>query len=165
MNLNITLPDKLFKTSIPTVSNIPSPGNPDTFRVERIVDGDTIVIEGNKKLRYIGIDTPETTDPKEPAGCFGLEAAIKNKELVQGKYVRLEKDISETDRYGRLLRYVWVYESPAATGSGVFVNGYLVKEGFALASTFPPDVKYASFFASLQEEARRQNKGLWNLCR
>ena len=78
------------------------------YNVIRVVDGDTIEIEGGQKVRYIGIDTPETVDPSRPVGCYGKEASDKNKELVEGKIVRLEKDISETDRYGRLLRYIYV---------------------------------------------------------
>src|SRR4030042_2567140 len=76
--------------------------------VTRVIDGDTIEIEGGQKVRYIGIDTPEKVDPRPSVQCYGKEAAAKNKELVEGKRVRLEKDVSETDKYGRLLRYVFV---------------------------------------------------------
>jgi endonuclease YncB( thermonuclease family) len=127
--------------------------------VTRVVDGDTIVVslEGiTYRVRYIGIDTPETVHPSEPVECFGKEASDKNSELVAGKTVRLEKDISDTDRYGRLLRYVWVGD--------IFVNDYLVRQGYAYASTYPPDVKYAQQFAQAQSEAEANNRGLWAAC-
>src|SRR3990167_3408922 len=79
-----------------------------TVLVTRVIDGDTIEIEGGQKVRYIGIDTPETVDPRKPVQCFGVEASNKNKELVSGKRDRLEKDVSETDKYGRLLRYIYI---------------------------------------------------------
>lgn len=127
-----------------------------TFLVTRVVDGDTIEISGGQKLRYIGIDTPETVDPARPVGCFGKEASNKNKALVEGKKVRLEKDVSETDKYGRLLRYVYVDD--------VFVNQNLVAEGFAKASSYPPDVKYQEIFRAAEKAARENNKGLWGSC-
>lgn len=127
-----------------------------TVLVIRVIDGDTIEIEGGQKVRYIGIDTPETVDPRKPVQCFGIEASNKNKELVSGKRVRLEKDISETDKYGRLLRYIYVGDT--------FVNLELVKQGFAYSSTYPPDVKYQSQFTEAQRQAKEQNKGLWGSC-
>ncbi len=125
-------------------------------RVTRVLDGDTIrvEIEGQEfPVRYIGIDTPETVDPRRPVGCFGQEASDRNRQLVEGQTVGLEKDVSETDSFGRLLRYVWVGDE--------MVNATLVEEGYALASTYPPDVKYAEQFASLQAEARDDGRGLW----
>ncbi|MBI3335237.1 MAG: thermonuclease family protein [Candidatus Portnoybacteria bacterium] len=79
----------------------------DASKVARVIDGDTIELENGQRVRYIGIDTPETSDPRKPIQCFGIEAAKKNQELVEGKMVRLEKDVSERDRYARLLRYVY----------------------------------------------------------
>lgn len=124
--------------------------------VKRVIDGDTIEIEGGQKIRYIGIDTPETVNPQKPVQCFGKEASLKNKEIVEGKLVSLEKDISETDKYNRLLRYVFAGD--------VFVNDYLVKEGFAKSSTFPPDVKYQQQFQDSEKHARENNLGLWADC-
>jgi endonuclease YncB( thermonuclease family) len=124
--------------------------------VTRVVDGDTIRVEidGQEyRVRYIGIDTPETVDPRRPVGCFGREASERNRQLVDGKIVGLEKDISETDDFDRLLRYVWVGD--------LMVNAALVEEGYALASTYPPDVKYADQFASRQTRARESQSGLW----
>ena len=129
-----------------------------TFKVISVVDGDTIKLENGQTVRYIGIDTPETVHPFKPVECFGKEASAKNKELVEGKTVRLEKDISETDRYGRLLRYVYVGD--------VSVNDYLVRNGFASAVSYPPDVKYQEQFNEAEKEARENKRGLWadNVC-
>jgi micrococcal nuclease len=124
--------------------------------VVNVIDGDTIEvsIEGQTyKVRYIGIDTPETKHPDKPVESFGPEAAAQNEELVGGKVVELEKDVSETDKYGRLLRYVYV--------DGLMVNAELVRLGFAQVSTYPPDVKYQDLFLRLQQEAREANRGLW----
>ncbi len=128
----------------------------DLVMVIRVIDGDTIEIEGKKYVRYIGIDTPETVKPNTSIQCFGQEASIKNKDLVEGKLVRLEKDVSETDKYGRLLRYVYVGD--------VFVNDYLVSEGYAFAASFPPDVKFQKQFSTSEQIARDSNKGLWSAC-
>ena len=125
-------------------------------RVVRVVDGDTIkVAMGSKEVtvRYIGIDTPETVDPRRPVQRFGKEASERNKNLVEGKSVRLEKDVSETDRLGRLLRYVYVNDD--------MVNATLVREGFAHAVSFPPDVRYQDMFRQLEREAREAKRGLW----
>ncbi len=127
--------------------------------VTNVVDGDTIdvLINGQElRVRYIGIDTPETVDPRRPVECFGREASDRNRQLVEGRSVGLERDVSETDQYGRLLRYVWV--------GGEMVNAVLVEEGYATATAFPPDVKYADLFASLQGQAREAGRGLWSAC-
>jgi len=125
--------------------------------VVKVIDGDTIKLDNGQVIRYIGIDTPETVDPRKPIQCFGQEAAKKNEELVLNKKVILEKDISETDRYGRLLRYVYV--------DGLFVNLELVKQGYAYATSFPPDVKHQADFSEAQSYARENNLGLWSACK
>lgn len=132
---------------------VKQPPQEETYLVTRVIDGDTIEIESGQKIRYIGIDTPETVYPSKPVECFGKEASNKNKELVEGKEVKLVKDVSETDKYGRLLRYVWIGDT--------FVNDYLVRYGYAYASTYPPDVKYSEQFVQAQEEARVNSRGLW----
>ena len=131
-------------------------------KVVKVIDGDTIKIETGQTVRYIGIDTPELHHPKKKLECFGKEARDKNRELVEGKLVRLEKDVSETDKYWRLLRYVYVITD--ASPSGIFVNDYLVREGYAYTSTFPPDVKYSDHFRILENQARENLRGLWNKC-
>lgn len=162
----ILLPDNIDLHSIkmPFLSITPTPSSPLLVQVTRVIDGDTVEIGNGVKLRYIGIDTPETKHPSKGIQCFGEEAWKKNKELVEHKYVKLEKDISETDRYGRLLRYVWVFDSPSATGEGIFVNEVLVRNGYAHASTYPPDVKYADLFLEAQNDARKNSAGLWEKC-
>lgn len=132
----------------------PKDNNESVFKVIKVIDGDTIVVEGGEIVRYIGIDTPEIN--KENNNCFAQEAWDMNRELVEGKKVKLKKDVSERDKYGRLLRYVWVDD--------LFINEYLVRNGYASASTFPPDVKYANDFLEFQKQAKEENIGLWNSC-
>jgi micrococcal nuclease len=132
--------------------------NPDiiTAKVTKIVGGNTIEVNINGKtytIRYIGVDTPEMVAPNQPVKPYGPEASAKNKELVSGKEVRLEKDVSETDGYGSLLRYVYVGD--------LFVNAEMVRQGYAQAVTYPPDVKYQDLFLQLQREARAAGRGLW----
>lgn len=124
-------------------------------KVLRVIDGDTIELENGQKVRYIGIDTPETVDPRRDLQCFGKEASLYNKTLVEGKEIYLEKDISQTDRYGRLLRYIYLEEN------GISINEQLVKEGYAVASSYPPDIKYQEKLRLIEQEARNNQKGLW----
>lgn len=131
-------------------------------KVARVIDGDTVELETGETLRYIGIDTPETKHPSKPIQCYGEEAYQANKKLVEGKTVRIEKDVSNTDRYNRLLRYVYI--TTQASPSGILLNDYLVRNGFAFASTFPPDVKYAEQFLDAQRIARENNRGMWKAC-
>ncbi len=139
---------------IPAVSPSP-PNNGVLVKVTNVVDGDTIKIETGQTVRYIGIDTPETVSPGKPIQCYGKEASDKNTELVEGKVVKLEKDISETDKYGRLLRYIWLDD--------VLINELLVREGYAQSSSYPPDVKYQDRLVKAQELAREEQKGLWGI--
>ncbi len=132
-------------------------------KVVRVIDGDTIELETGEKVRYIGVDTPETKHPNKPVQCFGREAAQKNKELVEGKEILLEKDISETDRYGRLLRYIYL-PNPEATDEAIFVNEFLIEQGFAQVITYPPDVKYHPLLLQAQKQAQSEEKGLWGTC-
>ncbi|GAG64351.1 unnamed protein product, partial [marine sediment metagenome] len=124
------------------------------YEVVRVIDGDTIEIEGGEKVRYLGIDTPETKHPQKPVQYYGKEASNKNKELVGGKKIRLESDAQDKDKYGRLLRYVFLED-------GTFVNLELVKRGYAKAYTMPPNVKYKDEFIKAQRIARKNNLGLW----
>ena len=124
-----------------------------TVLVTRVIDGDTIEIEGGAKIRYIGIDAPEIAYAQQAGEFFGQEASEKNRELVEGKRVYLEKDTQNEDDHGRLLRYVWVND--------MMVNAELVKLGYAYSYTCPPNVKYQKYFLQLEEEAREQEQGLW----
>lgn len=139
-----------------TVATSTLPPGLTSATVTRVIDGDTIEVEIDGReytLRYIGINTPETVDPRRPVECFGHEASTFNKQLVLGKTVGLEKDVSETDAFGRLLRYVWLDDE--------MVNATLIREGYAQASAYPPDVKYQGLFSSLQVEAAAAGRGLW----
>jgi micrococcal nuclease len=128
--------------------------------VTRVIDGDTIEVSVRGRLyhvRYIGMDTPEVYFGVEP---MGPEASAANKRLVSGRKVLLEKDVSQTDRYGRLLRFVWLRRADG----WLLVNAELLREGFAQITTYPPDVKYAdTVFLRAQRRAREHNRGLWAL--
>ena len=153
------LPSGLPKISVPKSNNGSADGKfdfPVTWaQVDAVLDGDTIRLSDGNRVRYIGMDTPETeSDPPE---CYAKEAARRNRKLVDGKRVALRKDRSETDRYGRLLRYVYLED-------GRMVNELLVEEGYAVAAEFRPDPQNASRFAELEEEAHQANRGLWGKC-
>jgi micrococcal nuclease len=126
-------------------------------KVIRVIDGDTIVLEGGKHVRLIGIDTPELR-PRNGEGvqCFSGEAAQRTVELTFQKEVRLERDKSETDRYGRLLRYVYVGD--------IFINKTLVEEGFAKARAYKPDTSKQGELAHAMEKAQKEMLGLWKTC-
>jgi micrococcal nuclease len=130
--------------------------------VERVVDGDTIVAHlpgGQERVRLIGIDTPETVDPRKPVQCFGHEASERTKKLLPpGTPIRLERDAEARDRYGRLLAYVYRVDD------GTFVNLALAEEGYAQPLTIPPNVAYADRFAAAAAEARAAGRGLWGAC-
>ena len=110
-----------------------------TARIVRVVDGDTIQLTSGEKVRYVGMNTPETVDPRRPVQCFGHEASARNKELVEGQTVKLVRDVSETDKYGRLLRYVYLLD-------GTFINLKLVQEGYAEVETIAPNVAHVHDF-------------------
>ncbi|MCL0053044.1 thermonuclease family protein [Dehalococcoidales bacterium] len=103
-------------------------------------------------VRYIGIDAPEIHPELE---AYGMEALQANRELVEGKIVHLERDVSETDKYGRLLRYVYVDD--------VFVNAELVRQGLAQAKAYPPNTKYQEYLEKLEQQARLAGKGIWGI--
>ena len=139
------------------ISNVAVANNSSvSAKVVRVVDGDTIVLDSGEKVRYIGVNTPELHHPQKGVECFGKEAYERNKILVEGKVVQLQKDVSETDRYGRLLRYVWV--------DGTLVNESLVREGYAFAASFPPDIAMQKYFEVAQQTARENRTGLWSSC-
>ena len=130
-------------------------------RVTRVVDGDTIIVslDGRReRVRYTGIDTPESVAPNRPVECFGPAASKRNRALVDGRRVRLEFDVERRDRYDRLLAYV------RRTSDGMFVNAELVRSGYAQVMTIPPNVRYADRFLQLQREARSAGRGLWGGC-
>jgi micrococcal nuclease len=137
-------------------------GSSGTARVVRVVDGDTIVVarDGGReeRVRYIGVDTPETVKPRTPVQCFGKKASAFNHRLLNGRRVRLVTDAEARDRYGRLLAYVF------RADDDLFVNAELVRGGYATPLTIAPNVRYAARFRALAAEARRAGRGLWNAC-
>ncbi len=152
----------------PFAEPVPAPvpeGTPSTiatstlYAVTKVVDGDTIHIDINGKsetVRLIGINTPETVDPRRPVQCFGKEASNKAKELLEGKQVRIETEASqgERDKYGRLLGYVFRED-------GLFFNSYMVEEGYAYEYTYNLPYKYQTQFKAAQKTAQENGKGLW----
>lgn len=118
-----------------------------TYTITSVVDGDTFKASSGEVVRLIGIDAPESNAP------YSVESKNKLSELTLNKKVRFEKDISEKDRYGRSLWYVWVGD--------LFVNLEMVRQGYAVAYKYPPDVKYAEQFATAEKEARDSKRGLW----
>ncbi|HEY7622788.1 MAG TPA: thermonuclease family protein [Solirubrobacteraceae bacterium] len=130
-------------------------------QVVRVIDGDTIGVRiggRTERVRYIGVDTPESVKPDTPVQCYAKRAAAANAALVAGHRVRLVGDVEHRDRYGRLLAYVY------REGDGAFVNALLVREGYARTLTIAPNVAHAAEFARLARTARRDGKGLWRAC-
>jgi micrococcal nuclease len=127
--------------------------------VTRVVDGDTAHVELDGRdvtIRFIGIDTPESVAPGQPLECFGPEAAGYTTDRLEGGRVRLEFDVEREDRFGRTLAYVWI-------GDELF-NETLLRRGYALVTTFPPNVRYVERFAAAQRDARERDRGLWRAC-
>lgn len=122
--------------------------------VERVVDGDTVVLSTKERVRYIGLDTPEFYYASKSVEAYAREAAEFNRRLVEHKRVHLEFDMERFDKYGRLLAYVFLED-------GTFVNAQLLQQGYAQLLTIPPNVKYVELFVGLQREAREAERGLW----
>jgi micrococcal nuclease len=118
-------------------------------KVIKVIDGDTVVIEGGESVRYLGIDAPEQSEE------YYREATEFNRKLVEGKVVELEKGIRDRDEYGRLLRYVFV--------DGVFVNAELISQGLARAYIFDSSERYSQILVQLEQYAKLKNRGLWKI--
>ncbi len=125
-------------------------------RVTSVIDGDTIELASGERVRYIGIDTPETHHPDKPVECYGERATERNRELVEGKEVELVSEGENRDQYGRLLRHVFV--------DGTFVNSQLIWEGFARARSFGEPSKFHQVFVQMEVVARDAERGLWHEC-
>jgi micrococcal nuclease len=121
--------------------------------VTRVVDGDTIVVAGVGTVRLIGVDTPETVDPRTPVQFFGKEASEFTRRMAQGKVVRLEFDTDRTDKYQRTLSYVYLPD-------GTFLNAEIVKQGYGHAYVQYP-FKYLEQFRTYERQAREAGRGLW----
>jgi len=115
--------------------------------VARVIDGDTVELADGRHVRYLGIDTPEVGD------YYAEEATARNRDLVEGKTIELQRGSRDQDEYGRLLRYVYV--------DGTFVNAELVAEGYATAYIFDPDDRYSQILVQLEQYARMKELGLW----
>ncbi len=117
--------------------------------VTKVIDGDTIELEDGRRIRYLGIDTPEADE------YFGDKATNKNIDIVEGKIVELQRGKRDKDEYGRLLRYVYV--------DGIFVNAELVAQGYATAYIFDADERYSQVIVQLEQYAKLQDKGIWGI--
>ena len=138
-----------------------SPSGSGSGRVIRVVDGDTIKValpSGEERVRYIGVDAPESVKPDAPVECFAKRASALNERLVAGERVKLVRDVEERDRFGRLLAYVY------RARDGLFVNAELVRRGYATVATFPPNVAHEREFRRLANRARLSGRGLWSEC-
>ena len=134
-----------------------TPGEPAV--VTRTVDGDTIYARYRGReidVRLIGVDTPETVDPSQPVGCYGPQASHFTERMLTGEPIKLEFDVERHDRYGRVLAYVWLREH--------LFNQRLVAQGYAVASAYPPNVRYESRFETAEQIARDDDRGLWGAC-
>ena len=132
-----------------------------TATLVRVVDGDTIcaVVGGiDESIRYIGMDTPESVAPGTPVEPYSLAAVEENRRLLMGGELILERDVSEVDGFGRLLRYVWIRHP---SGEYTFVNLELVLRGYAQVATYPPDVRYVDVYLAAERQAREAGRGLW----
>lgn len=129
----------------PTTVRPPADGS--TVKVIHVVDGDTVVLSDGRRVRYIGLNTPEQGQP------FYQEATEANRRLVEGKEAWLALDVQTRDQYGRTLAYLWVGEQ--------FVNLELLRQGYANAYTAPPNVRYSDLFLAAEAEARKAGIGLW----
>jgi len=142
----------------------PGPGDV-AARVIRVVDGDTLVVQadgGPERLRYVGIDAPEIArqDGATAAECWADEATMAHAGLVGGAVLRLERDVSDRDRFGRLLRHGWIERD----GTWHHVGEELVRLGAAHARSYPPDTRYDGRLGDAEREARRNGLGLWGAC-
>ena len=142
-------------TTVPAASGLPAG---DRARVDRVVDGDTIIVDG-ERVRLIGIDAPESVKPDSPVECFGPEASAELKQLLPRRTpVLLEYDLDRQDQYGRTLAYVWLTDPPR------LLNAELVRDGFATVATYRPNVAHLAELEAAQKAARAAGAGLWSRC-
>ena len=131
--------------------------------VSRVIDGDTIELDDGRKIRYLGIDTPETVHPRKSVECFGPEASSVNKQLVLNKKIRIYKGKKNKDIYDRYLRYIVIHENEE-----LLINDYLVKNGYATVNRKYQSDNLNKIFETLlssEKLAIDTKKGLWNACR
>ncbi|MDI3270517.1 MAG: thermonuclease family protein [Bacillota bacterium] len=138
-------------------------------KVVRIIDGDTILVKvqgKEERVRFIGMDTPETVHPTQAVQPYGPEASAFTAQHLEDRSIYLELDVQERDRYGRLLAYIWLEKPKTRSDQEIrssMLNAILLLEGYAQIMTVPPNVKYVDHFLQYQREAREGGKGLWGL--
>lgn len=164
---NVNLAKGIFESAKSIVLSMMDESSHEVAVVSRVVDGDTIVVTLNgkeEKIRLIGVNTPESVGryAKKPQP-YGKEASAYTKKQLDGKTVYLQKDVSDRDKYGRLLRYVWLEEPDKSKLKEQMFNAILIAEGYGSVMTYPPDVKYSDTFVAIEKVAREGNKGLWQL--
>jgi micrococcal nuclease len=133
-------------------------GGGQTAAVERVVDGDTLVLAGGERVRLTGVDAPESVKPGAPVECYGPQASAALKALLDGERVRLEDDVETTDDFGR--RLAWVFRA----SDGAFVNAGLIRDGFAVRFRNTPNQRYTGELIDAERQARREGAGLWSAC-
>jgi len=152
---------------------IPASGRPaaaatgDKAFIARVVDGDTVKLSDGRRVRLIGVDTPELHYSEKllrdadrsrrdikSVQEMGRKAADFTRRLCEGRAVRIETDVRKLDKYGRLLAYLYLED-------GTFINAKIIEEGYGQVMTIPPDVKYADYFLKMERDARQKRKGLW----
>lgn len=144
-------------TGQPATNSRVAAGDEETTLVERVVDGDTLVISGGDRVRLIGVDTPETKHPNKPVQPFGKEASEFTRRMVEGKRVQIQFDPGETkDKYGRTLAYVYI--------DGQFLNELLLREGLARAMlNYPFSADAKARFRAAEADAKAARRGIWSL--
>ncbi|MCK5512557.1 MAG: thermonuclease family protein [Thermodesulfovibrionia bacterium] len=154
----------------PPSSHSPENSLCDFQTVSKVIDGDTFELSDSTRIRLIGVDTPETVDSRTEIMWFGKEASKKMREWIAGETVCLKRDrdkTQDTDKYGRLLRYVWKYTDSKKTtehteiSEGFFVNAEIIRQGYGFAYTRYP-FRYLEDFRKYEKDARENNRGLWN---
>lgn len=150
-----------FTDRAPTPATTSAPVPTGFERVAHVADGDTITLESGEKVRYIGIDTPELHETAGKSTCYGQQAKAANEALVLGAAVKLVPDKTNRDRYGRLLRYVYVKDG---NGNEIFINEVLVAQGAAKSYPYKPDTAKQDILNAAQDKARSQGLGLWSIC-
>ncbi|MDA2922389.1 thermonuclease family protein [Patescibacteria group bacterium AH-259-L07] len=132
-------------------------GDDERYRVDEVIDGDTIKVKGNVSVRLLGINAPDSGE------CYYNEARIALAGLIEGQHVELRRDVKARDDFGRWLRYVYLL-SDDPLGDDIFVNEYMLRNGYVRTFIKPPNDKYRDYFVSARERALKQGTGLWGAC-
>lgn len=155
----VTKPPQVSQNKASQAHQIPHLGEGLSYSVVRVIDGDTVIVDVNgqpETLRLIGLDTPETVDPRKPVQCFGVEASNKAKSALSEQKVRIETDPTQGtyDKYGRLLAYIFLPD-------GMLFNKMMIEEGYGHEYTYHLSYKYQKEFKAAEKQARELKKGLW----